>query len=196
MQQDQPGSGGFHTSQRISALQSALQQSEVQEALWTYTNTLENDVSTAKLAQELDTLLSEPFFTKYESITPIEQLDFAQAFKVIESTAPTWLALLLQLLSNRRQSWSSYKGTHNLAPVWQRIYLITAIICRSRGRDTANFLAKIMGVYFHSSGVKRRVIEVLAGFGVCDTYKYINRVLAQIADNAKESQSCIYQSKH
>ena len=43
-----------------------------------------------------------------------------------------------------------------------------------------------MGVYLLGSGVKRRVLEVLAGLGVCDGYKYANRLLTEIAQDAKE----------
>ena len=45
----------------------------------------------------------------------------------------------------------------------------------------------MMRVYLLGSGVKRRVLEVLAGLGLCDSYKYTNRLLTEIADNAKES---------
>jgi hypothetical protein len=67
----------------------------------------------------------------------------------------------------------------------QRVYLITAIICRCRARGTANFLPKTLGIYLHGSGVKRRVIEVLAGLGICDSYQPINQMISNIAEYAK-----------
>ena len=164
------------------ALQQALEEIELQEAL----GPSGNDISTRRLLKELDTLLGQPFFDKYNHSASIEMLDLSQAFKKIESTAPTWAALLLKLMGNRRQEWDSYKGLKNIQPVQQRAYLITSIICRCRGRDTANYFAKTMSVYLLGSGVKRRVLEVLAGLGVCDGYKYANRLLTEIAQDAKE----------
>jgi hypothetical protein len=162
-----------------------LEQSEVRTALATAASQDDSDLSAAKLIEEFDALVGKPFFSKYEPSTSIEKLDYSLAFKIIESTAPTWTALLTQLMTNRRQEWSSYNGSKNQQPNQQRMYLITAILCRCRARDTANFLAKTMGVYLHGSGVKQRVLEVLAGLGVCDGYKYINQLISSIAENAK-----------
>ena len=44
----------------------------------------------------------------------------------------------------------------------------------------------MLGIYLLGSGVKRQVIKVLAGLGLCNGYKYINWHLIDIANNAKE----------
>jgi hypothetical protein len=147
------------------------------------------DISSTELIQELDALLGQPYFNKFDHSTSMEKVDFFQVSEKIKSTAPTWTALLEKLMSNQRQGWSSYKGSGNSKIVQQQLYLITSIICRSRARHTANFFAKMLGIYLLGSGVKRRVIEVLAGLGLCDGYKYINRHLTDIANNAKEGST-------
>ncbi|XTI94821.1 hypothetical protein V2W45_1253931, partial [Cenococcum geophilum] len=55
-----------------------------------------------------------------------------------------------------------------------QLYLITSIIYRSYARSTANFFVKMLGIYLLGSGIKRRVIKVLAGLGFYNSYKYIN----------------------
>jgi hypothetical protein len=176
----------FTRTRRIQLLQEALDQVEVRTALTT-ASTDGNDLSTETLVKEFNALIGNDFFNKYDHTASIEKLDYALAFEVIESNAPTWTFLLTQLMSHQRHSWSSYGPSKNWQPNKQQVYLITAIICRCRARGTANFLAKTMGVYFHGSGVKRRVIEALAGLGICDSYQVVNQMISNIAEYAKVS---------
>jgi hypothetical protein len=67
----------------------------------------------------------------------------------------------------------------------QRAYLIRAIIYRTRARKTSNYLSKALGIYLLGSGTKRRVIETLAGLGICERYQCINQLLSGIATEAK-----------
>ena len=182
-------SGGLHISQRISLLRSALERAEVYTALQSTGYVSVGDISSTELIQELDTLVGQPYFNKFDHFTSMEKVDFSQVSEKIKSTAPKSTALLEKLMSNQRQGWSSYKGSGNSKIVQQQLYLITSIICRSRARSTANFFAKMLGIYLLGSGVKRQVIEVLAGLGLCDGYKYINRHLTDIANNAKEGST-------
>ena len=149
------------------------------------TNHDDSDLSAAKLIEKFDALVEKSFFNKYEHTIFIEKLDYSLTFKIIKSTAPTWTALLTQLMSNQQQEWSSYNESKNQQSNQQQIYLITAILCRCCARNTANFLAKTMNVYLHESDVKWQVLEMLAELEVCDDYKYINQLISSIAENAK-----------
>jgi hypothetical protein len=173
----------FVRARRIQLLQEALEQSEVQTAL-EIASTDKNDLSTETLVKEFNALVGKDFLNKYDHTASIEKLNYALAFEVIESNAPTWTALLTWLMSNQRHHWSSYRHSQNWQLIQQQAYLITAI-CRCRARKTANFLAKTMGIYLHGSGIKRRVIEVLAGLGICDSYQLVNQMISNIAECAK-----------
>jgi hypothetical protein len=80
---------GFTRKQRIQLLQEALDQAEVQTALAT-APTDKNDLSTETLVREFNALIGKDFFNKYDYTASIEKLDYALAFEVIESNAPTW----------------------------------------------------------------------------------------------------------
>jgi hypothetical protein len=180
---------GFVKARRVQLLQEALGQLEIRTALAAAStdNGNNDDLSTERLLEEFNALIGKDFLNKYDHTASIEKLDYSLAFKIIESNAPTWSALLTRLMSHPRSDRNSYWTLKSQQPNQQRVYLITAILCRCRAQKTANFLAKTMSVYLHGSGVKRRVIEVLAGLGICDSYKHVNQMISSIAEDAKVS---------
>jgi hypothetical protein len=52
----------------------------------------------------------------------------------------------------------------------EECYLAMLILLLKSSRNTANHFARMLGLYFHASGVKRRVIEVLDGLGGTEGY--------------------------
>ena len=46
--------------------------------------------------------------------------------------------------------------------------MLASILLLKASRNTANRFARMLGLYLHASGVKRRVIEVLDGLGVTE----------------------------
>jgi hypothetical protein len=87
------------------------------------------------------------------------------------------------LLQNSRAGWDSYPQAKTIHD-----YAITALICRARARKRSDFFAKAMGLYLLGNNVKWRVIEVISGFGVCDSYKVINREFNKIARHTESRQ--------
>jgi hypothetical protein len=166
----------------------ALEQDDVAKELSMQKEKARDDLSSADLLGKLDALIGKPFFNKYNHTASFKTVDFSKAFGVMEATAPTWTGLLKKMMSNRRQEWGSYpncKGSSSTQQ--QRTYFITSILCRCRARDSANFFAKVMGVYLFGSGVKRCIIELFDSIGVCDGYKYIYRIMQDIAGDTKGS---------
>ncbi len=108
-------SNAFANQQQIWLLQKALKQSEVQTA-HAAAASHHDDLSAAKLIEKFDALVEKLFFSKYEPSTSIKKLDYSLAFKIIKLTAPTWTALLTQLMSNQQQKWSSYNRSKNQQP--------------------------------------------------------------------------------
>ena len=49
----------------------------------------------------------------------------------------------------------------------------------------ADFFSKVLDVYLQGSGVKRRVVNTLAGLGVCNSYKAGRNLMKQIAERAE-----------
>ena len=77
-----------------------MKQSEIQTARAAAASHDDGDISAAKLIEKFDTLVEKLFFSKYESSTFIEKLDYSLTFKIIKLTALTWTALLTKLMSN------------------------------------------------------------------------------------------------
>ena len=67
------------------------------------------------------------------------------------------------------------------------MYLIIIIFCKYHVRNTVNFLAKIMSIYFYENSVKQQVLEMLIELKVCNDYKYINQLINNITENVKKN---------
>ena len=80
-----------------------MEQSEIQTAHAAAASHDDDTLSAAKLIKKFDALVEKLFFSKYESSTFIEKLDYSLTFKIIKLTAFTWTALLTQLMSNQQQ---------------------------------------------------------------------------------------------
>jgi hypothetical protein len=143
----------------------------------------------SRCALELDTLVSKSPFSKYELSMNLDQLDFAQAVKTIEDTAPTWHGILQQLLGNTHQKQPSYSSFGRWEAVHRRMFTITSMVCFSRTRKNSNILSSCLDVYLLGSGVHRRVIETLHGLGLCHSYHNANDLMSKVAKHAAVSSS-------
>ena len=142
--------------------------------------------SVAQIRKEMAKLESvDGYFSAYKQRDNIEDMDLQMAMRQIEKQAPCLLALLNALMIPRRVRQDQKEREH----LTGRVALITAILCFSRGRSTSNNLQRTLGLYFYSMGVKRRVISVLHGLGVCESYRTINRENHAMAQRAQESIS-------
>jgi hypothetical protein len=118
----------FTRTRQIQLLQEALDQVEVRTALATSTD--DNDLSTETLVKKFNALIGKDFLHKYDHTASIEKLDYALAFEVIESNAPTWASLLTQLMSHQRHHWSSYGPSKNWQPNKQQVYLLVFAVTK------------------------------------------------------------------
>lgn len=145
------------------------------------------------LQRELDSLTEMDQFGRYDPAnTPPDSVDLDAVLSetsLIPSKAPTLHAILTGLLQQARAHQPSYASSEASAQeskqTTSRLYLILAVICHSRHPMSSNFLPSLMDTYLHGSGVKRRVVELLSGLGVCHRYTSGNRLLNEIAILAK-----------
>jgi hypothetical protein len=142
----------------------------------------------ALVTQELGNLSSQPFFNQFQEEDRAENIGYAGAHNKLEEVAPIWCGFLMRVLQNSRAHRESYPERKDLTLIQQKAYLVTSVICRARARKNSNYLAKTLGLYLISSGVKRRVIEVLAGLGICDTYKHLYGLYERIAKKGEASR--------
>ena len=134
------------------------------------------------IAKEFDALISTPYFGSFDHTADLDAIDFDAAFQTVETAAPTWYRILVHVLSNSRASRDSYAFSPDLR---KRIYVITSMVCHSRAKKRSNQFPSMLDAYLIGSGVKRHVIETLAGFGLCHGYKHGNRLMAKVAQHEK-----------
>ena len=132
------------------------------------------------LTTEFKALISTPYFGRFDHTAEIDNIDFDAAFAAVETAAPTWHRMLVYLLRNPRASRNSSTTSPDLR---RPIFVITSIMCHSRAKKSSNYFSSMLDSYLIGSGVKRRVIETLAGFGLCHSYKQGNRLMKQVAEH-------------
>jgi hypothetical protein len=175
--------GTLARSSRVKRLRDVLENPVLSHTVGLDRGTTSVDLG--DLTSELDGLVGQPFFDKSDGkSTTIQDINLPVIMEQLRTTTPNWLRLLESLLRNRRSTWGSYAASGALDE--RLAYVVTALICHTRARDASNWFSKTFGVYLHGSGVKRRVIDVISGLGLCDSYKYINSVVTQIAQEVRE----------
>ena len=117
----------------------------------------------------------------YERILGGRQLE--QMHLQVNSRAPLLFELLNGLMAPKRErkdrpSRDSSKFNH-------RIAIITSILCYSRASEGSNKFPRIFGAFLHSNGVKRRVLDLLHQFGLCEGYAGIHKHIETVAEQAK-----------
>jgi hypothetical protein len=146
----------------------------------------ELDVPTVTtIRQELRALMRTDYYGQWDHTSVRERLNFPQAFQTIEAIAPVWNEFLITLMSNQRTEWTSYRARLDPTTMSRHVFTITSIVCASQAKKTSNFFQSLLDIYLIGSGVKRRVIETLSGFGICHSYKTANERLKSVADSAR-----------
>jgi hypothetical protein len=135
-------------------------------------------------ASELDELITFSPFSKFTVEFTLESLDYQGGTTRIQEVAPTWYHLLHQLLNNRRSHRPTYSARDKHKNVAQRIFTVTSIVCFSRARQSSNTFSSCLDLYLVGSGVHRRVIETLHGFGICHSYHHANSLMKEVAEHA------------
>jgi len=177
--QDAPRGRDLILTHRLYATPSHRRKA-LQEAL----ETIEQPVllHDSTLTTEFEALINTHYFGRFDHTAEVDTIDFDAAFRSVKTAAPTWYRMLVQVLSNSRASRSSYTASKDLR---RMIFVITSIVCHSRAKKRSTYLSTMLDAYLIGSGVKRRVIETLAGFGLCHSYKQGNRLMSQVAQREK-----------
>lgn len=191
---------GLTRNTRLARLEKAFSAPSVSAALH---EDLRQGAIIHRIASELRKLIAtvQEFGSEDDNSSDFEDFDFERIIGALAEKAPTWYTLLQSLCLNERQfkKQESYSGSlkNKKASVQNIIFLITAVVCHSRARKRSNFLLKRLGAYLHVNGTKRRVVDLLAVFGVCPTSKHVVKGLDEVAEAEKASgdgSSCIESS--
>ena len=117
---------------------------------------------------EFNALIDISYFGRFDYIAEFDNIDFDVAFQSVQTAASIWYWMLVYVLSNSRISRNSSVVSSDLR---RFIFVITSIVCYSRAKKRSNYFFIMLDAYLIGSGVKRRVIETLAGFRLCYSYK-------------------------
>lgn len=119
----------------------------------------------------------------YERI--LADMQFEQMYEQVNTRAPRLCGLLNSLLAPKTER----KDRPPRDPVKfnHRIAIMTSILCYSRASEGSNKFPRVFGAFLHSNGVKRRVLDLLHQFGLCEGYKGVHRHLDTVAEQAKAS---------
>lgn len=131
-----------------------------------------------KEMQLLQSLLS--VFGAYDAKFPWESVDITEICDRISIIAPVLTQLWLQLTAPVRERGGdrdSYEG---------RFLMFCSLLLFTRAPRNSNLLARTIGIYLQSLGVKRRALEVLAGLGVTEGYRTIMNERNAISEIAQE----------
>jgi hypothetical protein len=75
------------------------------------------------------------------------------------------------------------RRTSEMTSLTSRHIIILAILCYSQS-NRHNNVQTLLALHLHSNGVRRRVIELLAKYGLSVSYSTIQRVLKSLSDQA------------
>lgn len=173
----------LEVGRRRNIFKTALERTAVSAAAG-IDNNAQNSLDCLDLQKEFEALMDEPMFGQYDPTSGLAEVNIEGSEATLVEKAPQWSSFLSAVLQNKRGNWNSYSKSKRSLLKGQA-YLITSIILRSRARKRCNYLSRLLGLYLHGSGTKRRVIETLSGLGICDSYKVVNQMVTKVADRTE-----------
>ena len=106
------------------------------------------------------------------------------------------MGLLQSLLGLRRRRATRDGSVGTDVVDIRRMVIITAILLGAFARGKTAGFRNVLGCYLHSAGLTQRGNDVLAGFGLVPTYKYISLAMKKMAKRGKVStidlQGCVF----
>ena len=102
-------------------------------------------------------------FGRYDPSVNVEDINFDNAYNEIKEHGP----MLLRVIEGSSLAERVDKHVRKERPGCA--VTITAMLSLGRARNSANFFARVLGIYFHGSGVRRRVISTLQGLGLVES---------------------------
>jgi hypothetical protein len=119
----------------------------------------------------------------YEVI--LGDMQFGEMCEEVNTRAPMLYGLLNGLMAPKTER--KDRAPRDPTKFNHRIAIITSILCYSRASEGSNKFPRVFGAFLHSNGVKRRVLDLLHRFGLCEGYKGVHKHLETVAEQAKAS---------
>jgi hypothetical protein len=117
----------------------------------------------------------------YERI--LDDMKFRQMYEQVHTCAPLLSGLLDGLMAPKRER--KDRSPRDPSKFNHRTAIITSILCYSRASEGSNKFPRVFGAFLHSNGVKRRVLNLLHQFGLCEGYWGVHKHLEAVAEQAK-----------
>ena len=182
---------GERPARRVGAVQKAVKDPEVCELAGLPQDNVVPDGADLlpMLEKEFKHLTGKPGFDTYDPTAPADTLLRAStSLKSIKEFAPIWYHILSNVLIPERGKQPGRK-LKRTGPLQQKLLTMTAIVCNTRRPRMVSCFQHSMGVYLMSSGVKKRVLEVLHGMGICASYPVSNEAYSKVAEAEKGSKT-------
>jgi hypothetical protein len=112
-------------------------------------------------------------------------MQFGQMYEQVHTRAPLLCGLLDGLMAPKMQR--KDRPPRDPSKFNHRTAIITSILCYSRASEGSNRFPRVFGSFLYSNGVKRRVLDLLHQFGLCEGYKGVHKHLETVAEQAKAS---------
>jgi hypothetical protein len=136
------------------------------------------------LKGELDSLLSLKAFQNF-SFSAFDEVNLEDVPRHMMEKAPVLFELLMRLMESPYVlSRSGYKP-RDPGRDKKRAFLIASILSNARKPKKSTLLPRAIGLYCHSTGAKRRLLNVLSGLGVIESYMTIRRTLDAAAGKSR-----------
>ncbi|KAF1807932.1 hypothetical protein P152DRAFT_500692 [Eremomyces bilateralis CBS 781.70] len=119
----------------------------------------------------------------YECI--LDDMRFGRMYEQVHTHAPLLCGLLDGLMAPKIER--KDRPPRDPSKFKHRTAIITSILCYSRASEGSNKFPRVFGAFLHSNGVKRRVLDLLHHFGLCEGYKGVHKHLKTVAEQAKAS---------
>ena len=118
-------------------------------------------------------------FGRYDPSMNIEEINFKEVYNEIEEHGPR----LLRVIDGSALAQRADKHIRKDKP--GRVVTITSILSLGYAQKSANCFARVLGIYLHGSGVRRRVISTLQGLGLVESYQTIHQTIKGISELSK-----------
>ncbi|KAL2037226.1 hypothetical protein N7G274_010089 [Stereocaulon virgatum] len=108
-----------------------------------------------------------------------EKLDMSRVVDTSQKQAPILLQILRRIMAPELR-----RLYQRQTEPFARLVAILSILCFSQRQNTSTGFQTLLGLYFHSKGVKRRQLELLGQFGLSVSYHTILNIIKKQSEHA------------
>ncbi|KAL2046058.1 hypothetical protein N7G274_001505 [Stereocaulon virgatum] len=108
-----------------------------------------------------------------------EKLDMSRVVDTSQKQAPILLQILRRIMAPELR-----RLYQRQTEPFARLVAILSILCFSQRHNTSTGFQTLLGLYFHSKGVKRRQLELLGQFGLSVSYHTILNIIKKQSEHA------------